>query len=92
MSERGLRSGARAPRRLRAAAAGCAALLLGGCAPELVVAGAYVPAWLVCAVAGLLAAAVARALLGTRLPWPLASYAALACIVGGLGWLAWVRG
>ncbi len=91
MSELRTRRGA-AARALRVAAAGGATLLLGGCAPELVVAGAYVPAWLVCAAAGLFAAALVRAALGPRLPWPLASYAALACIVGGLAWLAWLRG
>ena len=83
--------GARLPRALRAGSTACGSLLLGACAPDVAVAGAYVPAWLVCALAGLLVAALARALLGSRLPWPLASYAALACIVGGLGWLAWVR-
>jgi hypothetical protein len=74
-----------------------ASLLLGACsrAPGLTLAGSYVPAWLACAVLGVVAAIAARAGLvaaglGEALPWPLLVCGALGCIVASLVWLAWV--
>lgn len=71
--------------------------VLGGCssAPALVVAGAYVPAWLVCTLFGMVVGVVARAWMLRRgyartLPLQLGVYAALSSMVALLVWYIWV--
>jgi hypothetical protein len=73
------------------------ASLLGGCAaaPSITVAGAYFPAWLVCALIGVLGAIVARmALAGTGLAQAL-PLQLLVCLSVGVAcaaaaWAGWV--
>jgi hypothetical protein len=71
-------------------------LTTGGCAPlgspSLVLFGAYFPAWMLCALIGIGAALVARAVLVTigldaLLAFRLFSYTSIAVTVGALGWL-----
>jgi YtcA family len=50
------------PRRFPLAASTLAALLFTGCDPVVDIAGADFPAWLICVIAGVALAAVARAL------------------------------
>jgi hypothetical protein len=69
-----------------------AALPLGGCsdgAPTIFLAGAYIPAWLVCAVAGVLGAVVVRVVLvalsiDDALPFRLGIYVCIAAAIGFL--------
>ena len=71
--------------------------LLGGCtgAPALVLAGAYFPAWLVCALLGVAAAVLARVLMlrsgyAQTLPWQLWVCSALGSVVAVVVWTIWV--
>ena len=71
---------------------------LAGCsngAPTLEVAGAFFPAWLACALVGVVAAVVTRIVcvatgLGHEFPWPLLVCASVGVITAALVWLAWV--
>jgi hypothetical protein len=69
---------------------------LGGCertgAPSFVLFGAFFPAWLLCAVLGLVAAAGARVLLvnpsvSAVIPYPLAVCTAVGIMAGAFLWL-----
>ncbi|MCO5978732.1 YtcA family lipoprotein [Ideonella oryzae] len=71
-------------------------LLLPGCssAPTVSIAGAYFPAWLMCALLGIAAAAVSRGLmvatgLAQRLPFQLAVNLAIGTLFGLGLWMAW---
>jgi hypothetical protein len=71
--------------------------LLGGCAaaPSITVAGAYFPAWLVCALIGVLCAIVARMLLaaagiGQTLPLQLLVYLSVGVVCAAGAWAGWV--
>jgi len=74
------------------ALAAMAALPLGGCsggAPTIFLAGAYFPAWLICAVAGVLGAVVVRVALvalaiDDALPFRLGIYVCIAAAIGFL--------
>jgi hypothetical protein len=74
------------------------ALSLAGCsspgAPSLILAGAYFPAWIMCAVIGILAAIVARFAmlvsgLASALPAQLFVCTALGLIVAIGAWVLW---
>jgi hypothetical protein len=71
------------------------AFLVSGCgAPSLIIAGAYFPAWLVCAILAVLVAAVVRALMvATRLsqliPFQLAVCTSIGAIVALIVWFMW---
>ena len=63
-------------------------------APSLVLFGAYFPAWMLCALVGVAAALVVRAVLILTGPdavmgFRLFAYAAVAVIVAASAWLAW---
>ena len=82
--------GARRDRSTRIAACGSSALALSGCAhggaPAFVFFGAYVPAWMLCALAGIVVALLARAAMlaggpAQALPYPL-------WFCAGCGWMA----
>ena len=65
-------------------------------APSITVAGAFFPAWLVCALIGALAAVVARMIfvatgLAQTLPLQLLVCVALGVLCGALAWTAWIR-
>lgn len=86
-------------RALRSATALAGALTLGGCsaaggAPAIPIFGSFFPAWIICAVGGIIVAVIIRALLiGLRidehLPAPPLVYLCLA-ISGGIAfWLIW---
>ena len=71
--------------------------LLGGCgaAPSITVAGAYFPAWLVCALIGALGAIVARMVLagaglGRALPLQLLVCLSVGVFCAALAWAGWV--
>lgn len=71
-----------------------AAFALGGCAPAVTAFGAYVPAWLLCALIGILAAILARigfvvTRLSDRIPAQLWVCAAIGVIVASLCWFLW---
>jgi len=70
---------------------------LAGCtgAPSVPAAGAYFPAWLVCALAAVLAAILTRAVfvatgLAQTLPLQLGVCLAIGALAGVLVWAAWV--
>jgi hypothetical protein len=68
---------------------------LSGCrAPSLIIAGAYFPAWLLCAILAVLVAAVVRAVMvATRLsqliPFQLAVCTSIGAIVALVVWVIW---
>ena len=68
-------------------------LSLGGCgAPSYHIFGAYFPAWMFCALLGIAAALVARAIfvtngLATEIPYQLGTCTAVGVIAGVLIWL-----
>lgn len=85
---------ARAPRLWPAAA--LPAMLLGGCAkngaPSLIFAGSYFPAWMACALFGVLAAlalrlALGRIRFGSRVAFPLVFYVAIMLLASIAFWL-----
>jgi hypothetical protein len=67
-----------------------AAIPMGGCsggAPTIFLAGAYFPAWLLCAVAGILGAVLVRVILvllgiDDAIPFRLVTYVAVAIAIG----------
>jgi hypothetical protein len=70
--------------------------LLNGCsgAPSLTIAGAYFPAWLACAVIGVITTAIARGLMAsthltTVIPFQLAVCSAIGVLVALTVWLSW---
>lgn len=74
------------------------ALSLAGCglsgAPSFPVAGAYFPGWMLCALVGIVAALLARALLvisglALLLPFQLLVCTSIGCIAAFVAWLAW---
>ena len=72
-------------------------LLLPGCAgsPDLVIAGAYFPAWLICCVIAAVSALVLHGVLLVspwRNTWPLqlSLCGALGAVAGALVWLYWI--
>jgi YtcA family len=71
--------------------------LLGGCAaaPSISVAGAYFPAWLVCALVGVLGAIVARMViagagLAQTLPLQLLVCLSIGVVCAAAAWAGWV--
>lgn len=71
--------------------------MLSSCdgAPSRNILGSYFPSWMVCALAGIAAAAIARAILKAtgllgELPAPLAVMLAIACAVTFGMWLVWL--
>jgi hypothetical protein len=71
--------------------------ILGGCAaaPSIPIAGAYFPAWLVCALIGVLGAIVARMVLGgtglgQALALQLLVYLSVGVVCAALAWAGWV--
>ncbi|HTF69229.1 MAG TPA: YtcA family lipoprotein [Edaphobacter sp.] len=69
---------------------------LSGCsgAPSLTIAGAYFPAWLACAVIGVITTAIARGLmasahLATVIPFQFAVCSAIGVLVALAVWLSW---
>jgi hypothetical protein len=70
-------------------------LVVCGCgAPSVIVAGAYFPAWLVCAILAVVVASVARAVMvATRLshliPFQLAVCTSIGVIVALIVWFTW---
>jgi hypothetical protein len=92
-------------RRLRAARCGCAPLALwrvaialpaAGCSysPTMDLLGSYFPAWMLCAVIGIVAAVIIRQILAVAgindyVVAPLLTYAALAVSATLLAWLLW---
>ena len=71
--------------------------LLGGCAaaPSITVAGAYFPAWLVCALIGTLGAIVARMVLAgaglaQTLPLQLLVCLSVGVVCAAVAWAGWV--
>ena len=73
-------------------------VLLSGCsgAPSLTVAGAYFPAWLACAVVGVVTTIIARGLMAsthltTFIPFQLAVCTAIGVLVALGVWLSWAR-
>src|ERR1700748_3049038 len=71
--------------------------LLSGCdgAPSRSILGSYFPSWMLCAVAGILLALLARALLKTsgllqELPLPFVVILAIACAGTFALWLCWL--
>ena len=70
--------------------------LLSGCggAPSLTIAGAYFPAWLACAVIGVVTTVIARGLMAsthltTVIPFQLAVCSAIGVLVALAIWLHW---
>jgi hypothetical protein len=70
--------------------------LLSGCsgAPSLAIAGAYFPAWLACAVVGVITTVLARGLMAsthltTVIPFQLAVCTAIGVLVALAVWLSW---
>jgi hypothetical protein len=70
--------------------------LLSGCsgAPSLTIAGAYFPAWLACAVVGVITTIIARGLMAsthltTVIPFQLAVCTAIGVLVALAVWLSW---
>jgi len=70
--------------------------LLSGCsgAPSLAIAGAYFPAWLACAVVGVIPTVIARGLMAsthltTVIPFQLAVCTAIGVLVALAVWLSW---
>jgi hypothetical protein len=70
--------------------------LLSGCsgAPSLAIAGAYFPAWLACAVVGVITTVIARGLMAsthltTVIPFQLAVCTAIGVLVALAVWLSW---
>jgi len=81
---------------IRATACAGPALAAGGCtargAPSFSLFGAFFPAWMLCAIVGIVAAIVTRvAIVATRspVPYPLSVCAAVGVICGALLWLVW---
>jgi hypothetical protein len=81
----------------RAASAGVALPLLGGCseAPSQNILGSYFPSWMICALAGILLAAVTQRVLALTgidkaIPAPLLIYLAFAALFGFATWLVWL--
>jgi YtcA family len=75
----------------------CLSALLVGCdgAPSRNILGSYFPSWMVCALAGLVLALVARAVLKVtglleELPAPLVVLLAFGCAVNFALWLIWL--
>jgi hypothetical protein len=73
------------------------ASLLGGCAaaPSIVVAGAYFPAWLACAVIGVLGAIVARMVLAGAglaqvMPLQLLVCLSIGLVCAAVAWTVWI--
>lgn len=73
------------------------ACCLTGCsgAPSVTIAGAYFPAWLLCAIVAVLVAAFVRALmvatgLANYIPWQLAVCCSAGTIVALILWRVWV--
>ncbi len=74
--------------------------VLGGCvraAPSLGIVGAYFPAWLLCAVIGLLAAIVCRAVMialkkADALPFQLFVCTSIGLVIAFMTWLFWFGG
>lgn len=71
-------------------------VLLSGCsgAPSLTIAGAYFPAWLACAVIGVITTVIARGLMAsthltTVIPFQLAVCSAIGVLVALAVWLRW---
>jgi hypothetical protein len=84
-----------APAKLAAAAL---AGLSSGCvgAPSITVAGAYFPAWLVCALIGALAAVVARVIfvatgVAQTLPLQLWICVSVGMLCGAMAWALWIK-
>ncbi len=82
---------------LHAAKVVAGVMALGGCAPapSHVVFGSYFPSWMLCALAGLVAAALLRVLFGVVgidrvLPAPLVVYLALTIAFAFGTWLIWL--
>jgi len=73
-------------------------LLCSGCslAPSVAVFGAFFPAWMVCAVLGIVLAVVARVLAGAagliKPPAPPLLYPMLALLLGAVAWIFLFRG
>ncbi len=72
-------------------------LSLTGCggAPSITIAGAYFPAWLLCALIAVLAAVMARSLmlvsgLANHIPYQLAVCSSIGVIAGLVMWQLWV--
>ncbi|MEG9439022.1 hypothetical protein JAO29_23045 [Edaphobacter sp. HDX4] len=70
--------------------------LLSGCsgAPSLTIAGAYFPAWLACAVVGVIATVIARGVMAstdltTVIPFQLAVCVAIGVLVALAVWISW---
>lgn len=87
------------PRAIRPATAIAGALTLAGCSaaggpPSIPIFGSFFPAWIICAVGGIVVAVIIRALLialriDEHLPAPPLVYLCLA-ISGGIGfWMIW---
>ena len=81
----------------RAASPGIALLLLDGCteAPSQNILGSYFPSWMICALVGILLAAVTHrglALVGIdkAIPVPLLVYLAFAALFAFATWLVWL--
>jgi YtcA family len=81
----------------RAVSAGVALPLLGGCsgAPSQNILGSYFPSWMICALAGILLAAVAHRVLARTgidkaIPAPLLIYLAFAALFAFAAWLVWL--
>jgi hypothetical protein len=73
------------------------AWLVAGCdgAPSRNILGSYFPSWMVCALLGIVAALVARAVLKRtgllqELPAPLVVLLAFGCVVNFAVWLIWL--
>jgi hypothetical protein len=81
----------------RAALPGIALPLLGGCseAPSQNILGSYFPSWMICALVGILLAAVthrglALAGIDKAIPVPLLVYLAFAVLFAFATWLVWL--
>ena len=74
-----------------------ASVLLSGCtgSPDLLIAGAYFPAWLVCSVIGALCALLLHGALlvspfNNKIPMQLGICACAGVIFGAIIWMAWI--
>ena len=76
------------------------ALLCGGCsyyAPNVPLFGAFFPAWMLCALSGIVLAVIVRTLsvvtgLASRVAIPAVTYPLLALLFGAAGWIFLFRG
>ncbi len=96
VGERQLR-GDRFSRLLSIALAGGGAFSMAGCggAPSITIAGAYFPAWLLCALFAVVVAAITRAVmvatgLANHIPYQLAVCLSVGVIAGVILWRLWV--